>query len=131
VKTLLAQVLRRCDSILEALGDNGGDRGDVVRGVGGGINTVGTGGDAAWDSAGDDDVAVLRWRRARTSSWHRTPRVAYSQAQALAQTTAAHKAASSHQLTTASQAAEARSFCLGTEASNGLSAVRWPRAIGV
>jgi hypothetical protein len=56
VKTLLAQVLRRCDSILEALGDNGGDRGGVVRGVGGGINTVGTGGDAAWNSAGDDDV---------------------------------------------------------------------------
>jgi hypothetical protein len=45
-----------CDSILEALGCTGGDRCSVVRAAGGGINTVGTGGDAARDSADDDGV---------------------------------------------------------------------------
>ncbi|KAG8075669.1 hypothetical protein GUJ93_ZPchr0006g44501 [Zizania palustris] len=58
VKALLAEVLRRCDSILEALGGTGDGRGSVVLGVGGDINTVDMGGDTARDSVGasDDDV---------------------------------------------------------------------------
>ncbi|KAG8100439.1 hypothetical protein GUJ93_ZPchr0013g37026 [Zizania palustris] len=58
VQALLAEVLRRCDSILEALGGIGGGRGGVVLGVGGDINTVNMGGDTARDniSASDDDI---------------------------------------------------------------------------
>ncbi|KAG8088199.1 hypothetical protein GUJ93_ZPchr0010g10192 [Zizania palustris] len=63
VQTLLTEVLRCCDSILEALGGTGGGRGDVVLGVGGDINTVGMGGDAVRDNVGigDDgvDIAML------------------------------------------------------------------------
>ncbi|KAG8047437.1 hypothetical protein GUJ93_ZPchr0008g13774 [Zizania palustris] len=59
VQALLTEVLRRCDSILEALGGTRGDRGDVILGVGGDINTVDMGGDAARDTIGtsDDDVS--------------------------------------------------------------------------
>ncbi|KAG8084016.1 hypothetical protein GUJ93_ZPchr0010g8790 [Zizania palustris] len=52
VQTLLVEVLRRCDSILDALGGTrgGGSGGSVVLGVSGGINTVGTGSDVARDN---------------------------------------------------------------------------------
>ncbi|KAG8081756.1 hypothetical protein GUJ93_ZPchr0014g46651 [Zizania palustris] len=58
VQALLTEVLRRYDSILEALGGTGGGTGGVVLGVGGDINTVDMGGDAARDNVGasDDDV---------------------------------------------------------------------------
>jgi hypothetical protein len=58
VQTLLAEVLKRCDSILEALGSTGGG---IVLGADGGINTVGTGSDATRDNvgAGDDDVSSV------------------------------------------------------------------------
>ncbi|KAG8084036.1 hypothetical protein GUJ93_ZPchr0010g11034 [Zizania palustris] len=52
MQTLLAEVLRRCDSILEALGGTVDGGGDVILGVGGGINTVSMGGDASWDNIG-------------------------------------------------------------------------------
>ncbi|KAG8069648.1 hypothetical protein GUJ93_ZPchr0006g43825 [Zizania palustris] len=52
VQTLLIEVLRHCDSILEALHGTRGSGGCVVLGVGGGINTVNMGGDVARDNIG-------------------------------------------------------------------------------
>ncbi|KAG8065175.1 hypothetical protein GUJ93_ZPchr0004g39456 [Zizania palustris] len=58
VQALLAKVLRRYDSILEALGGTEGGRGGIVLGVGGDINTIDMGGDAVRDNvgAGDNDI---------------------------------------------------------------------------
>ncbi|KAG8039380.1 hypothetical protein GUJ93_ZPchr0030g33464 [Zizania palustris] len=52
VQTLLTEVLRCCDSILEALGGTKGDGGAVVLGVGGGISNINIGSDTTRDNIG-------------------------------------------------------------------------------
>ncbi|KAG8061033.1 hypothetical protein GUJ93_ZPchr0003g17313 [Zizania palustris] len=60
VQTLLTEVLRCCDSILEALGSTRGGGGDIL-GVRGGINIVSMGVDAVQDNIGASVDDGFEW----------------------------------------------------------------------
>jgi hypothetical protein len=58
VQTLLIEVVRHYDSILEALGDTEGGGGGVILGASGGINTISMSGDTARDNIGTGDDGI-------------------------------------------------------------------------
>jgi hypothetical protein len=117
VQTLLTEVLRRCDSILEALSGTGGGEGCVILGVDGGINTVGAGGDTALGSVSTGGNGASR------ATFDACAGVVVESN--IGDGNLATQQVIQGSVLTQARAVGARSFCLRTEASDGPLAPCW------